>query len=307
MMKLILSLSLGLIQYMAPATPVRADSAGPAVPPLQGRLVLKSMPLSPMVQRKITTWVYLPPGYDQSTQRYPVIYLLHGQPGGWTDCYRTGRVEEMADALIVGHQMPPVILVAFDGDGPRGSHDMTSFCNRVSDGYRTEDFIVQELVPYIDNMYRTVADPSKRALWGYSAGGYGALNLGFKHPEIWNVLCSHAGFYSPADEPVLMTKVLGPQGPLWDANNPVLTVRQLPPDAPLHVYMDASPQEDGYAGFESLIQDLRARRIDCVTQSLTKAHAWRLIVQRCRDSLLFAGRSFSAAAEKVTPAAGAGS
>ena len=278
--------------------PSWADVANtPDVPPLSGRLVLKSMPLSSILKRKITTWVYLPPNYDTSSKRYPVMYLLHGQPGGWTDCYRSGRVEEMADKLISAGKMPPVILVAFDGDGPNGVKDLTNFCNRV-DGYRTEDFIVQELVPYIDATYRTLPNAANRALWGYSSGGYGALNLGIKHPDVWNVLCSHAGFYQPSDDDKVMNKVLGPPGPNGDANNTLVNVKKLPDNAPLHFYLDASPNEEGYDGFQQLVAQLKARHIDVDTDVLKKAHAWRIIVQNCRESLLFAGQCFNAAANE---------
>ena len=304
----LLTLSLGALSLGAGfpsanpilSAPALADVAdAPYVPPLNGRLVLKSMPLSPIVNRKITTWVYLPPGYDAATKRYPVMYLLHGQPGGWTDCYRSGRVEEMADKLITAGKMPPVILVAFDGDGPKGVKDLTNFCNRV-DGSRTEDFIVQELVPYIDATYRTLPNAANRALWGYSSGGYGALNLGIKHPEVWNVICSHAGFYQPSDDDKVMNKVLGPPGPKWDANNTLVNVKNLPQNAPLHFYLDASPKEDGYDGFQQLVAQLKARHIDVDTDVLKKVHAWRLIVENCRESLLFAGQRFNAAAsEKV--------
>ena len=183
--------------FIAALCPPVAALEMPAVPPLHGSLVLKSMPLSPIVKRKITTWVYLPPGYNDaknSNTRYPTLYLLHGQPGGWTDCYRSGRVEEMADKLIAQGAMQPMILVAFDGDGPKGAEDLTNFCNRI-DGYRVEDFIVGDLVPYIDRTYRTIATADGRGLWGYSSGGYGALNLGFKHLDLWHTLCSHAGFF----------------------------------------------------------------------------------------------------------------
>ncbi len=277
----------------APVAQAQFDDFTP--PRLHGQLVLKSMPPSTILNgRKITTWVYLPPGYDEpenSNRRYPVVYLLHGQPGGWMDCYVSGRVEEMADELIHSDAMPPVILVAFDGDGPRGSRDYTDFCNRATDGYRIEDFIVDELVPYVDATYRSVPDARSRALWGYSAGGYGALNLGFKHPDVWRVLCSHAGFYTPADDDSVMQKVLGPRGPLWEANDPIKTVSQLPQDTHLSVYMDGSPNEDDYEGFQSIERVLRERGDNVSAQSLDKAHAWRLIVNRCRDSLLFIGQN----------------
>lgn len=268
------------------------------VPHLHGQLVLKSMPPSTLLNgRKITTWVYLPPGYDaaeNASQRYPVVYLLHGSPGGWTDCYESGHVEEMADSLIQSGELPPVILVAFEGSGPRGVRDTTNFCNRPGDGYREEDFMVGDLVPYIDATYRTIPEAGARALWGYSAGGYGALNVGFKHPDVWRVLCSHAGFYTPEDDAAVMQKVLGPRGLLWDANNPLKTVDQIPLGTHLSVYMDASPNEDDYQGFQSIAQTLQKRGDTVSAQSLSKAHAWRLIAARCRDSLLFVGANCKA-------------
>ena len=256
------------------------------------------MPLSPIVNRKITTWVYLPPGYDKSTERYPVIYLLHGQPGGWTDCYLSGRVEEMADKLISKGQMRPAILVAFDADGPKGPNDMTNFCNRVTDGYRAEDFICNELVPYTDANYRTLPDAKSRALWGYSAGGFGALNLGLHHPGLWDIWASHAGYYQASDDAKTMTKILGPQEQnqaLWNANSPLVTVKQLPASEAknLHVYMDASPKEEDYDGYLTMTSELEARGVDADTISRSKAHAWRVITQNCRDSLLFINKNWA--------------
>lgn len=298
-----LSLAAFLAASVLSATGARADS-GPATPPLHGTLDLRSMPPSPLVaNRKITTWVYLPPGYDSSQVRYPVAYLLSGQPGGWTDCFRSGKVEEMADSLISSGQLAPMILVCFDGSGPHGANDLTDFCNR-QDGYRIQDFIVQNLVPYVDATYRTVPTPQNRALWGYSSGGYGALNIGFKHTDVFRILCSHAGFYDPQDDAGVMLRVLGPRGPLWDSNDPLKTVSLLPAQTHLAVYMDASPAEDDYQGFQTLSSVLQKRGDTLETQSLAKAHAWRLIVKRCRESLLFMGKNFganSAVAAKGTP------
>lgn len=124
---------------------------------------------------------------------------------------RFGGAEEMADQLIESGQMPPAILVAFDANGPRGTNDLTNYCNRVSDGYRVEDFITSELFPQIDATYRTCQSAAQRALWGYSSGGFGALNLGLHHPDIWKIWASHAGFYRAGDDAPAMTKILGPQ------------------------------------------------------------------------------------------------
>lgn len=297
---LLLALALGATLK----SPAWAADPSSRVPPLKGRLVLKSMPLSPIVGRKVITWTYLPPGYDalqNAARRYPVVYLLHGQPGGWTDCFLSGRIEEMADLLISGGQMAPVILVAFDADGPRGARDLTNFCNRVTDGYRAEDMIVQELVPYVDSAFRTLASPTQRALWGYSAGGFGALNLGLRHPDVWKVLASHAGFYQAADDPKTMRAILGEPGPLWAANSPLHNVRLLPPNSGLWVYMDASPKEEDFDGFVQMRAALRAQGVQVLATERVKAHAWRVITQNCRDSLLFAAHAFAQAQPEAQP------
>jgi len=294
---------IGLFCLVTAATAAQAMEE-PESPPLHGRLLLRSTPQSAILGRKITTWVYLPPGYQSTGERYPVVYLLHGQPGGWTDCYRSGRIEEMADHLIATRQMQPMILVAFDADGPRGQRDLTNFCNRATDGYRVEDFIVRELVPYVDATYRTRPAASQRALLGYSAGGYGALNLGLKHPDLFSVLCSHGGFYSPQDERGMMLRILGPEGPLWQANNPLVEVKQLMPGTPLHVYMDASEREDGFEEFRQLLSELQTRGADCLTLTFKKAHSWRVVSEHCRDSLLFANRCFAAGGGAVVASAG---
>ena len=274
------------------------------IPQLKGRLVLLSMPYSPRVRRKITTWTYLPPGYDDpqnAYKTYPVVYVLHGQPGTWTDCYLSGKVEVMADKLIASGKLPPLILVAFDGSGPGGPRDMTDFTNRTTDDYRVEDFMVQDLVPWVDATYRTVATPSGRALWGYSGGGYGALNVGLKHPDVWGTLCSHAGFYDPADDGKVMRNALGAPGPAWQTNNPLVTAASLAQNTGLHVYMEDSPNAEDYPKFQHLAALLRQHGVDVDTQEHNKAHSWKVIAINCQDSLTFAAQRFAASPADAAP------
>ncbi|RYG54517.1 hypothetical protein EON80_31695, partial [bacterium] len=175
---------------------------------LTGKLIRKSMPSSALLGgRKITTWVYLPPGYNQSTQRYPVIYVMHGMPGEVRDCFVKGRVQDDADNLIKTRQVAPFIIVGWDAQGPGGPTDVTNFLDRPS--YPMESFILRELVPYVDRTYRTIPEAGARALDGISAGGYGAANLLLKHPDVWKIGASHNGFFSPDDDIENMRAILG--------------------------------------------------------------------------------------------------
>jgi len=287
---------LALLAWVAKA---RAQSALPAkvlnsLPRLQGELRLRSTPELPSIGRSIVTWAYLPPGYfapQNSKVRYPVVYVMHGEPGTWTDCYISGHLQVVADELIASGAIRPMILLALEGSGPNGAHDYTNFCNR-ADGYRTEDMIVRDLVPDTDATYRTIADADHRALWGYSAGGYAALNIGFHSPNVFHVLASHAGFYQPLDDAKIMRRVLGPPSQLWAVNSPLLTIESLPKRAPLHIYLDDTPNAPD---FDAMIIRIREKGIDLDTDVYSKVHSWKLIQQHSARSLTFISRCFALA------------
>ncbi len=267
----------------------KALSAG-----LKGRLLRVATPYSAHLKRKVAAWVYLPPGYEQSTARYPVAYILHGAPGEGIDCFSQGHVHRVAESMILSHRISPLILVGWDGQGPGGAEDITNFLNR-RDGYDMEDFVVQDLVPWVDQTYRTVPDARSRAMIGFSAGGYGAINLGLKHPDVWNVLASHAGFFDPEDDFSEMTKILGPISTslsLWQANNPLLLARQLGQGTRLHLYMDVGRSDPLLSEFKKMAAELKARHVDFKAHVFAGAHSWKYLSLHYRNSLLFADQSW---------------
>ncbi len=264
---------------------------------IPGEVVKVSMPLSPHLHRKITAWLYLPPGYKKLNQRYPVVYILHGAPGEVRDPFVKGRVHEAAEKLIMARKVKPFIVVCFDAHGPDGPADVTNFLNRADGKWQMEDFMVHELVPWVDKKYRTIPEARARALIGLSAGGYGAFNLGLKHPDIWSVIGSHCGFYDPADDAKNMTEILGPPGPLWTQNDPVLKARSLPIGTRLHFYMDVGQSDDLLDEFKKLNAELKARKIDHVAHIFPGGHSWEYWSAHLPDSLLFAGQRFAEMAE----------
>lgn len=145
---------------------------------LRGQILRCEMPPSKYLQRRrITAWVYLPPDYKSSTRRYPVAYLLHGAPGSVRDPFVNARVHRVAERLILVRQIEPLILVGWDGFGPRGFEDATYFLDRKDGSYQMESFVTRELVPFIDRTFRTQARSQSRALVGFSAGDYGAATF----------------------------------------------------------------------------------------------------------------------------------
>lgn len=137
--------------------------------------------------------VYLPPGYAQGQQRYPVFYLLHGWGGN-----PESHLEEMQstlDSLIRTRQIGEMMAVFVDGSNAlHGSFYRTS---TVTGDYET--YLVRDLVNHIDTHYRTLATQASRGITGFSMGGYGALHLAFHYPDSFSVVVSQCGYYDTTD------------------------------------------------------------------------------------------------------------
>ena len=138
--------------------------------------------------------VYLPPGYDdREAVRYPVLWCLaaytNAGPGqvAWRNHGET--VAQRVDRLIAEGRLPPVIVVFPDCYTSLGGNQ---YVNSLAIG-RYEDFIVDELIPAIDQQYRTIARPQARAVFGKSSGGFGALHLAMSRPGAFSAVASHAG------------------------------------------------------------------------------------------------------------------
>jgi putative tributyrin esterase len=135
--------------------------------------------------------VYLPRGYSQSRQRFPVIYFLHGLPGDETG-YRGPRLGRLARS--VDRTGRPALVVGIQG-ARKGDTDPE--WHNWGPGRDWETAVASELVHYVDRHYRTIARRSGRALIGLSAGGYGATIIGFHHPDTYSVVESWSGYFHP--------------------------------------------------------------------------------------------------------------
>ena len=131
--------------------------------------------------------VYLPPGYDaNAATRYPVVYLLHGGGGDQADWVTFGDVRGILDRAYADNHAHSVIAVMPDGrSGQWFDYQDRSFLN--------ETYLLRHLVPAVDARFRTIADRRGRALAGLSHGGYGALHLAAKAPDLFSVAGSMSG------------------------------------------------------------------------------------------------------------------
>ncbi len=130
--------------------------------------------------------VYLPPSYSTETsRRYPVAYMLHGYSGR-DDTFngRLATLPDSADRLVQSGAAKEMIVVmpnAFT------LHKGSMYSNSPTIG-DWETYIAEDLVAYIDSRYRTIATRAARGLGGHSMGGYGALRIGMKRPDVFSVL-----------------------------------------------------------------------------------------------------------------------
>jgi hypothetical protein len=125
--------------------------------------------------------VYLPPGYSESNRRYPVIYFLPTPFENYRAEFDQRGAQGLIDRAIGAGVVDKFIFVAVDMTTPVGC---SWYVNSPVTG-NWEDFMIQELVPYIDASFRTLPHRDSRGIAGDFMGGYGAIRFGMQHPDVF--------------------------------------------------------------------------------------------------------------------------
>ena len=183
--------------------------------------------------------IYLPPCYDEKTdQRYPVLYLLHGQTYTDDQWIRLGAVRA-ADQLILSGGSIPFIIV-FPDDHYWNLPPGPGFGQR----------LVEALIPYIDANYRTLPDRNHRAIGGMSRGAGWALRLGLTHWDLFGTIGLHSLAVLQDDEPEIKSWLAG-----------------IPPSSHPRVFMDLGDNDPGV---------LMATQVEDELNSFGIPHEWHL-------------------------------
>jgi len=141
------------------------------------------------LSKTMGTWremyVYTPPGYDKSTEKYPVLYLLHGggeDQRGWAT---QGKTDLILDNLISEGKAKPMVIVMLDGNmgGPGG---LAGFNENVLKQFENE--LKLGAIPFVESNFRVENDAKNRALAGLSMGGLQTLYAGIKNTEMFSSL-----------------------------------------------------------------------------------------------------------------------
>lgn len=153
--------------------------------------LLRDNPLGDPHERPV--WVYLPPGYDETDQRYPAVYVIQGYTGHLTMWgNRTPFRQpfpETADRVFASGEAPHCVVVFVDAWTSYGG---SQYVDSAGTG-RYHSYLCDEVVPWVDSRYRTIDDRESRAISGKSSGGFGAMITPMLRPDLFGALATHAG------------------------------------------------------------------------------------------------------------------
>lgn len=156
---------------------------------------------SPSLGMKRRMMVYLPAGYDQGRQKYPVLYLLHGTGGDETVWLEQGRAAQILDNLIAGGQAEQMIVVMPNGNVDEQAAPGINADNNVQPTFGHKNWMdgtfeqcFDDILNWVDNNLRTRRVKRYRAIAGLSMGGYHSLYISANRPEDF----AYVGLFSPA-------------------------------------------------------------------------------------------------------------
>jgi len=191
--------------------------------------------------------VYLPGDYEAEPQRsFPVLYFLHGYPGNPDQWVGEGaQLPQVLDQLIASGELPPVIAVMPNGNGQALSDAEWGDSQK---GDKVEDWLVGRAVPEVDRLYRTLGTHF-RGVAGLSAGGFGAVNLALRHPDVFRWAASYSGYFMARKD------IFGPLAP---ENSPALVATKVPSVSRMPLWVGAGETDKVYLAQQAkFVSDLR--------------------------------------------------
>jgi enterochelin esterase-like enzyme len=225
--------------------------------------------------------IYLPKGYEE-TKKYPVLYLLHGYSGN-EDSWLPGLgMDTTADEMLSENKINPLIIVSPQIDNSYGFNS-TSLGNY-------SDYIVTDLIQYVDSHFNTDATREGRYIGGLSMGGWAALHNAFQHPELY----SKVGGHSPAVWMDDWTNVGGLKGWLYPSEeirkqrDPFLLAETQNLEG-MSVYLDCGDADSYkfYQGAEALYHKLQSKKVNSEYHLSPGGHDGEYWKSHMRDYLLF--------------------
>ncbi len=195
----------------------------------------------------------------------PVLYFLHGRTGN-EQMLKQLEIDRIADTLIGEGMIKPLIIVCPNMDNSRGLNS-SDRCIEVVGKYgavnkgRYEDYLIEEVIPFVDNSFYTVRERNARYIGGVSAGGYAALNIGMRHQDLFSKLGGHMPAidlsYEDEDECYFTDEEM------WLGNDPI-TIARHSSFKELKVFLDDGRNDEGrfYLACKKLYKILRDKGVE---------------------------------------------
>ena len=249
---------------------------------------------SASVGRDVVVAVQLPPSYTTAPERrFPVVYVLHGLFE--SQAFWEGRgLAAQAETLWAAGQVPELVVVAINGgnsffvNGPAG---------------RFEDLVTTDAPAWVEASYRVIPGRRGRGLWGVSMGGYAALRIAFRHPEVFRAVATHSAMLLEAPpsasdgarggQMAAFHQVFGDpiDAALWRASDPLALADTADPKTAPGLYFDCGEQ-DRYGLFRGngdLHLRLEARKVPHTFGLFPGSHGYDYVHTVLEKSLSFLG------------------
>ncbi len=224
-------------------------------------------------------FVYTPPGYEDSTARYPVLYLLHGS-GGYEEAWPVmGIANIIMDNLIADGKARPMIVVmpnaywnevaSLDVAGPRSAPPPGVGSGAGAPGFdANEKDIVDDLIPFIEKHYRTLPGRENRALAGLSMGAGITLNVAVKRLDVFaSIGLLSSGALRDASAGMASLQKINPQF----LGEPAATAKKL-----RLLFFSCGTEDPRMEGMTKVAQELNSRKIPVVLKSYPGEHEWKV-------------------------------
>ncbi len=256
---------------------------------------------SEILGRQLGYSLYLPPSYEGSDRDYPFLLFLHGANENERRWSTRGMTDLMLNRMIADGELGEFIVAI-----PFGAN---SFYTNSASGQRWEDMITEEFIPLIESTTRTPGTRASRAVSGISMGGYGALKLAMKHPDMFSAVSAHSamlindfaqaaatirraqGYYMLFDDIFDISNDLSH----WDENNPLRLARENDGLDSLKIYFDCGTEDEYgfFLGARQLSQVLDDRGIEHEFHLYPGRHGWDYARRHTAASLEFHWNAFS--------------
>jgi enterochelin esterase-like enzyme len=241
--------------------------------------------------RNIDADIYVPPHYDPK-KKYAVLYLFYGYGGNRESWFSSLHINEAADRLIQAGKIKPLLIVSPDygnsfgvNTNPGEGHNPGG----VDEGHY-EDYLIKELIPYVDTTYSTFPAKVSRFIGGASMGGFAAIYLGFTYPQLFGKIGAHSAAlwtYSSTDDFIDQRDWLFANKTLRRKRDPFLLVADGSRLKESSVYLDAGDQDSLAEKDRQLYELLRSKHVQADWSLHSGGHDMKYWSSQLDNYLLF--------------------